>query len=176
MRNRIPADAFEFYRGLGPGRSYAAVAAKYGVSVRGIAKRASKEDWRGRLARIEAEARSRMDSRAAADRHEVDERHLRTARVVVARGLEALRTMPLHSAVAAVRAIEAGVRMERAVLGVDRKPDDATLQWSSILEEVRQRAEAREASKAAQVPAAPPPVVPQPAPAPSSSRWPFGEN
>jgi hypothetical protein len=117
MRNRIPPDAFEYYHGLGPGRTYAAVAAHYGVSLRGVTKCAVKQDWRGRLARIEADARRKQDEKATEDVAAVDERHLKMSRAIQARALEALKTMPIHSGMSAVRALDVAIKIERAILG-----------------------------------------------------------
>ena len=44
-RRKIPQDAFSFYFGIGPGRSYQKVAAKYYVTKRGVTKLAAKEGW-----------------------------------------------------------------------------------------------------------------------------------
>ena len=46
MANRkIPQDAFFFYVGLGPGRSYQQVADHYGVTKRAVVNLAVKERW-----------------------------------------------------------------------------------------------------------------------------------
>ena len=174
MRNRIPPEAFEHYRALGPGRSYAAVAAHYGVSVRGVTKRALKENWQGRLATIEREAQRKQDERAVEDLQAVNERHLKTARAVLARGLEALRSLPLTTAVTAVRAIESAVKLERLVLGADRRPEGQGVSWAEIVDEVQRAAQAREVRGAGcavvSVPP-PPPIVP-----PVLASRVFGEN
>lgn len=48
----------------------------------------------------------------------VDERHLREARLLQAKALEALRRMPLRTAAQAVAALDRGIRLERLVLAV----------------------------------------------------------
>ena len=117
MRHKIPPAAFAFYYGLGPGRTYAAVAKEFGVSVRGVTKRALKEGWRDRLARIEADARRKQDERAVEDVAAVDDKHLRMARAIQARALETLKSSPLGNGTAAVRALDVAIRIERAILG-----------------------------------------------------------
>lgn len=132
MRHKIPPDAFEHYRDLGPGRTYRAVAAKYGVSLRGVTKRALRENWQGRLAKIEADARHASDERAADDLHAVDDRHLRVCRAIQARALDALRSMPLNSGMAAVRALDISIKIERGILG--RDTEDSRSGWALLVE------------------------------------------
>lgn len=123
MRNKIPPDAFEYYVGLGTGRSYALVAKHYGVTLRGVTKRAVKEHWREQLDRITEQARRKTEARTVEDLASIDERHLRTVRAVQARGLETLKTMPMNSPAAAVRAIDVAIKLERAILGRSDGPD-----------------------------------------------------
>jgi hypothetical protein len=47
----------------------------------------------------------------------MDERHLRIARVVQNKALEALKQFPLETALQAVRALESSVRQERTIKG-----------------------------------------------------------
>ena len=81
MRRKIPHDAFDFYVGLGVGRSYQAVAEQFGASKGAVTARAAKEDWQGRLAKIEREARSKADEKAVESLEQVNERHLKIARI-----------------------------------------------------------------------------------------------
>src|SRR5262249_23248859 len=117
MRNRIPPDAFEYYLGLGPRRGYAAVAQHFGVSVRGVTKRALKEGWQARLARIEEDARRKADEQAAETLQAVNGRHLKMLRAIQAKAVQALQAMPLDSALAAVRALDLSIKQERLILG-----------------------------------------------------------
>jgi hypothetical protein len=73
---RIPTDAFEYYLGLGPSRSYQAVAEKYDVSKRAVTALASREGWQVRMGKIEREAREKTDSRAVEALDAVREKHL----------------------------------------------------------------------------------------------------
>ena len=49
MIRKIPEEAFEFYVGLGPHRSYQAIADHYGVTKRAITKVAVRDGWTERL-------------------------------------------------------------------------------------------------------------------------------
>lgn len=72
-------DAFFYYGGLPPAeRSYAAVAAKFGVSVRTVETHGRKEKWKERVSEITVETRARTaDSLIEARVAEVEEmRHL----------------------------------------------------------------------------------------------------
>ena len=65
MAAKIPPDAFEYYLGLGPGRSYGAVAEKYDVTKRAVTKLAAREKWQERILEIERKARRASDDKAA---------------------------------------------------------------------------------------------------------------
>ena len=134
MRNKIPADAFEYYRTLGPARTYAAVATHYGVSVRGVTKRAVKEDWQGRLARIEADARRKQDDKAVEDVAAVDDKHLRMARAIQARALETLKNSPLGNGASAVKALDVAIKIERTILGRTGKDTAPAMSHAAIVE------------------------------------------
>ncbi|RKY19794.1 MAG: hypothetical protein DRQ55_09685 [Planctomycetota bacterium] len=118
MSGRIPPDeALEFYVNLGPERSYAKVGKQYGVSKRSVTKHAAKHGWSRRLLEIEASARERNEARMVDAVDEMNKRHLQTAKVIQAKGLEALRAMPIDSAMGAVRALDIALKQERLVLG-----------------------------------------------------------
>jgi carbamoylphosphate synthase small subunit len=108
---------------LGAGRSYAAVAAKFGVSKRAVTKRAEKEGWQKRVAELETKARQAVEKRAVESLEQMNERHLLSLKVVQGKALEALRKMPLDSAIDAVRALDLGIRQERLIRG---EPSDRT--------------------------------------------------
>lgn len=114
---RIPEGAFSYYAALGPGRSYEAVAAHFGVSKRGIAKLAQREDWQGRLARAEAEAKERGHQRLVETLEEMNERHLKMLKAIQGRALEALRSVAMHDPAKASQALVRAVEMERVVRG-----------------------------------------------------------
>lgn len=114
---RIPDDAFERYVAMGPMRSYRELARTLCVSKRAISKHATREDWAGRFAKIDAESRARSDVRIAETLDESRERHLRSLKAVQGRALEALKRFPLNTAAEAVNALEKAIKLERLILG-----------------------------------------------------------
>ncbi len=114
---RIPPEAFETYVRLGPGRSYRQVAHHYGVSKRAVTSFAAREKWPARLAKVEDEARAETDKRAVDALTEMNQRHLKIAKALQGKALEALRNMPLDTARDVIRAVDLGVRQERLILG-----------------------------------------------------------
>ncbi len=117
MKGKIPSNAFEYYVALGPGRSYRAVAERFGVSKRAVTSHASREHWAERLAKVEEEARQKADERAVDALREMNDRHLKIAKALQARALEALTRMPLDTGRDVIRALDLGVRQERLILG-----------------------------------------------------------
>ena len=117
MAGRIPPEAFAYYASLGPERSHEKVAERYGVTKRGVTKIAIKEKWRKRIAEMEQHVREKAELRAAGTLEEMNGRHLRIAKALQAKALDALRSMPLQSAKDVIRALELGVRQERLVRG-----------------------------------------------------------
>ena len=77
MSAKIPPDALQFYLSLGPGRSYEAVAQKYGVTKRGVVKHAQKENWQARILEIERKARHSSEQKAVESMEMMNDRHLR---------------------------------------------------------------------------------------------------
>ena len=116
-RSRVPPDAFDFYVGLGPERSYQAVADEFGVSKRAITRVATNEDWSGRLDKIERGAREKADERLQETLGEMNSRHLKMLRAVQGKAVEALRSLPMTSAMDAARAIDMTIKQERLVRG-----------------------------------------------------------
>ena len=117
MKRRIPQEAFDYYLGLGVDRSYQLVADKFKVSKNAIVSLADKEHWQERLAKIEREAHQRSEQRAIETIEAMNARHLKTVQVIQGKGLEALKVMPLGSAIDAVRAIDLAMRQERLIRG-----------------------------------------------------------
>ena len=116
-RRKIPEDAFYHYVSLGPQASYEEVAKRYGVTKRAVVRVATKERWQERAAEIESEARARSRERAVESLEAMNERHLKSVRVVQARAIEALKAMPLDTAMGAVRALDLAIKQERAIRG-----------------------------------------------------------
>ena len=152
----MPDDAFARYVALGPGRTYVTLAKQIGVSKRTVVRHAKAQGWQARLARVEDEAQRRTEERAVEDVVAIDEKHLRMARAIQARALEALKNTPIGNGNAAVRALDVAIKIERAILGREKGAGkEATLEDALI--EARRRREERERLK----PAPPPePEVP----------------
>ena len=117
MNRKLPQEAFDFYVGQGVKRSYTSVAQRYGVSKGAVVALAKRERWQERLAEIEAKARKAGDEKAAESLEQIRARHLKAARVIQAKAIDALQSMSLQSAMDAVRALDLGVRTERLLLG-----------------------------------------------------------
>ena len=117
MSGRIPHDAFQLYFGLGPERSYQQVADRYGVSKRAVTKLATQGRWQERVAELERKAREGAEKKALETMEAMNLRHLKSLRVVQGKALEALRSMPLSSAMEAVRALDLAIRQGRLVRG-----------------------------------------------------------
>lgn len=117
MNRKLPEDAFDFYFSLGPGRSYDAVAKKFGVSKRSVTTLAAKEDWQARLANVQQKARERSDAKAIETLEQMSDRHIKALQFVFAKGIETLRATPMESAADAVRAILSAIKHERLVRG-----------------------------------------------------------
>ena len=117
MNRKLPPDAFDFYVNLGPDRSYEKVAEEYGISKRGVTKAAHREDWAGRLARIETQARQATDKKIGESLEGMNQRHIKIVRAVQGKALETLKSMPLASAMDAVRALDMALKQERVIRG-----------------------------------------------------------
>ena len=89
-KRKIPHDALSYYVSLGPARSYAQVAEHFGVTKRAIVKRATAEHWQSEVEEIERKAREKSKAKAGESLEEMNERHLKIARVVQSKALEAL--------------------------------------------------------------------------------------
>ena len=123
MTRKIPPDAFSYYYGLGPERSYQAVADHFAASKQAVVKVAKRERWQARLLEIERKAQEGTDQRAVDSLEAMNERHLKTLQVIQRKALETLRTRPLSTAMEAVRALDMSIVKERLVRG---EPSDRT--------------------------------------------------
>jgi len=117
VSQRIPEGAFEFYMGLGPTRSYAAVAEKYGVTKRAVVKHAAREKWSERLETVQREARDELDKRLAGALAEMNERHMKMLRAMASRAVAGMKEHPLGTGMEAIRAAELVIKLERLVAG-----------------------------------------------------------
>jgi hypothetical protein len=117
MAARLPPDSFEFYYGLGPRRSYAAVAEHYGVAKQTVTRFALKQGWQRLVEERDQQVRRDAARKALESLEELNERHLKMLRAVQGKALEALKALPLSTAMDAVRAIEMSIRQERLIRG-----------------------------------------------------------
>ena len=124
MSGRIPPDALEYYLALGPDRSYQKVADHYGVSKRAVTKLAARERWQEKVVELERKARESAEKKALESLEGMNLRHLKSLKIIQGKALEALRTMPLSTAMEAVRALDMAIRQERLIRGEpsDRPP------------------------------------------------------
>ena len=124
MSQRIPEGAFAYYVGLGPSRSYEAVAEHFSASKQGIVNLAQRENWQERIADIERKAQQSVEQQAQESLEAVNSRHLRTAQVLLRKGLELLKDRQLTPQLA-LRAIEVGVKLERDIRGISVERTEA---------------------------------------------------
>jgi hypothetical protein len=128
MTSKIPADAFDYYVSQGEQRSYQATADHFGVSKCAVAKRAKREDWAGRLASIESNARAISDRKLTESIADMQERHLKMAKAMGARALTALRDYPIEDGMDAVRAAELVIKLERMLAGDTAKRNERSIE------------------------------------------------
>ncbi len=113
MASKIPPSAFSDYLAMGMGRSYEALAKRYGCSKKCVTQRAVKERWQERARELEREAAKEGERRATAAAEDATERHAKLAKLLLSRGLDALRNSQSLSTLEAVRTIQAAVKLER---------------------------------------------------------------
>ncbi len=162
--NRLPPDAYQYFASLDPKRrSYETVANHFGVSKRTVCTRAGREQWRARIAKIEAQARDQFDEKQAESLQAINARHVKTARFILAKGIEALRSMPLLSAMSAVRAIEIAIKVERLVVTDpgSNASEDAAAKRRTKAHELAEEMRLAIAGWHALVPSAPPDDAPE---------------
>jgi hypothetical protein len=120
---KLPQDAFEYYFALGPGRSHDAVAEHFQVAKRTVTALSVREGWQEKITRLEARAREKSEERIVETLEQMNERHLKTMKLLQRKGIEALLQMPITSADEGMRALLAGVKGERLIRG---EPTDRT--------------------------------------------------
>jgi hypothetical protein len=117
MSRKLPQDAFSYYVALGPERSYLKVAQHYGTDKRTVTRHAVKERWSERLQEAEQKAREESEDDAVEILREMNARHLKIAKALQGKALEALRSLPIDRAADVIRALEIGVKQERLIQG-----------------------------------------------------------
>jgi hypothetical protein len=133
MKSKIPTDAFDHYVAQGTGRSYQATADHFEVSKCAISKKAKKEDWAGRLAKIEGVARESSDKKLADTMGEMHDRHLALLKAAGMRVAECLRNLPLDSGMDAIRGVDLIIKLERLLAG------EVSKRTSLSIEEITKR-------------------------------------
>ena len=117
MARKLPSDAFDFYVSLAAERSYDQVAKRFGVTKRTVTTAAKRQNWQGRLQAIETKAREAADQKAVETIEAMKERHLKVYRAIQGKAIETLRTMPLATAMDAVRALGMALEGEQLIRG-----------------------------------------------------------
>jgi len=110
-------DAFEFYYSLGPERSYRQVAEYFEVSKTAIANLAEKERWAERIQEMERKAHAAFEAKVMESIEAMNERHIKVCKLIQAKALETLKSMPLSTASEAVRALDLSIKQERLIRG-----------------------------------------------------------
>jgi hypothetical protein len=128
MARKLPTDAFTYYATLGPQRAYQAVADHYGVSKRAVVTLARKEKWQDRVVEIEQKARQGVEKKVGETIEEMTTRHVKMLHAIAGRALEALKTMPLDSAIDAVRALAIVIREEQSLRGEGSDQKQASIE------------------------------------------------
>jgi hypothetical protein len=137
MARKLPVDAFDFYFALGPGRSYQAVATRYGTTKRAVTNLAVRERWQERAAELEQKARESAAKKTMETLEEVNLRHLKVLRTLEAKAIEGMRNLSIDTPADILRALDLALRQTRVILG---EPSERT---AISVEEVIKREYAR---------------------------------
>lgn len=137
MNKKLPDEAADYYVALGPTRTQIAVAQHFKVAKRTVAYRAKKEGWLLRAVEADQKARQAVVQRSQDTLEEMQIRHVKTARFLQMRAIEALRSLPIRTESAAVRALDMSIRHERLARG---EPGDAAdKDVAAVLRETHKR-------------------------------------
>ena len=117
MNQKLGEDAFAFYAGLGMSRSYELVAQQFKVSRRTVTKAAKRQHWPERVLDIDRQARVKLEQNAVETLESMNERHLGFAKYIQRKALDTLKSIPLNSAMNAVRALSLAIETERLIRG-----------------------------------------------------------
>jgi hypothetical protein len=136
MARKIPPEAFELWVNLGPKRTYRQVAQHYGVTHHGVRKRATEDGWQKRLAEIEKKADEKRDEHLAETKEQMDDRHLKMCRMVMAKAMKTLmgKEIPDLSDYEASRALDAAIKQERLIRGEPTERQDVEVSGELDLE------------------------------------------
>lgn len=117
MASHVPPESFAYYLGLGSKRSYEAVAEHFDVSKTAVTNIAVAEGWQARIEAHEKKIRESTEAKVVETLEQMTERHVKIVRAIQSRALQALQSLPIHSGFAAVRSLEAAVKLERVIRG-----------------------------------------------------------
>lgn len=126
--SKVPDDAFDVYVNMGQGRSYQALAQKYGVDKRTIVRIARREDWKRRLMKIQNDVRRETDRKLVRDLHAVRERHVQQSRFVQGLLLKAMKEAPPREAARMVGPLSLAWRHEMFILGNPEERQATTIE------------------------------------------------
>lgn len=113
QKKKLSKSAFAYYESLGDARTYKAVARRFSVSLRTVARFAVAHEWQRRLTEA-----TPTESLAA-----MNQRHLGYARLMQEKALEALARLTFKTPCEAVHAVLMGARLERLL--IDMPSSDA---------------------------------------------------
>ena len=117
MNRKLGEGAFAYYASLGTARSYERVAERFQTTKRAVSKAAKREGWPARVVELDRVARQKLEANAVESIEEMSDRHIKMARVIQSRALETLKSIPLNSAMNAVRALNLAIEIERITRG-----------------------------------------------------------
>jgi transposase len=117
MSRKLPVDAFDFYFALGPGRSYQAVATRYGTTKRAVTNLAVRERWQERAVELEQKARESAAKKTMETLEEVNLRHLKVLRTLEAKAIEGMRNLSIETPADILRALDLALKQTRLILG-----------------------------------------------------------
>jgi hypothetical protein len=117
VARKLPVDAFDHYFALGPGRSYQAVAERYGTTKRAVTNLAVRERWQERAAELEWKARESAAKKTMETLEEVNTRHLKVLRSLEAKAIEGMKNLSIDTPADILRAIDLALKQTRVILG-----------------------------------------------------------
>jgi len=78
---------------------------------------AVKENWQKRISEIDKKAQKSTYQKMAESLEAMCARHVKVIKLIQSKAIEALKTMPLNTAMDAVRALDLSIKQERLVRG-----------------------------------------------------------
>jgi len=121
--------------------SYKDIAQKYGVATQNVAIRAGKDHWVEKRKELISTSGQRVIERTSEAITEVTMRHIQTAKILQAKGMEALVTKDMNpeNFSEAVKSVKDGVDIERKAYGLDKPQQNVHININPIIEENREK-------------------------------------